>query len=129
MEIFERVRQLRKNLKMSQERFGAVLGVNRDVIKNIELNCLARPEQKLSLIKLMCKEFNVNEDWLLHGTEPMFAEPESFVLDEYVKQRGLSDLELSILKAYFDIDPETRQSLVQHFTESFLKNNLTSEQE
>ena len=63
MEMHERIRDLRKNhLKMSQTVFGDRLGVSRDVIKNIELNTLARPDQKLSLIKLMCKEFNVNEE-------------------------------------------------------------------
>ena len=72
MEVYERIRDLRKNyLHLSQAAFGEKLGVSRDVIKNIELNALARPEQKLSLIKLICKEFSVNEDWILNGTEPM----------------------------------------------------------
>jgi len=116
MELHERIRELRKNyLKMSQTAFGEKLGVSRDVIKNIELNVLARPEQKLSLIKLMCKEFNVNEDWLLNGNGPMFAEPDTFSLDEFMKQRGSTELETQILKAYFTLDPSLRQTLVKHF--------------
>lgn len=67
MEIYERIRELRRELKMSQSDFGLRLGVNRDVINNIENNRLARPDQKLSLVKLMCKEFGVNEQWLLTG--------------------------------------------------------------
>ena len=74
MEVYERIRELRKNhLRLSQTDFGDRLGVSRSVIKNIELNALARPDQKLSLIKLICKEFSVNEDWLLNGNEPMFV--------------------------------------------------------
>lgn len=73
MEMHERIRELRKNyLHLSQTQFGEKLGVSRSVIKNIELNTLARPEQKLSLIKLMCKEFNVREEWLINGTGDMF---------------------------------------------------------
>ena len=99
MEIYERIRELRKNyLHLSQADFGDKLGVSRSVIKNIELNALARPDQKLSLIKLICKEFSVNEDWLLSGTE----------------------LELQIVKTYFDLDPNTRKMLINHFV-----NNLT----
>ena len=50
MEIYERIRELRKNhLKMSMEAFGKRLGVSRDTINNIELNRLARPDQKMSL--------------------------------------------------------------------------------
>ena len=74
MEIHERIKELRKNyLKMSQTAFGERLGVSRSVINNIELNALARPDQKLSLYKLICSEFNVSEDWLLNGTGDMFA--------------------------------------------------------
>lgn len=69
MDIFDRVRYLRKNkLNLSQEEFGKRLGVSRSVIKNMELNILARPDQKEPLIKLICKEFNVNEDWLRTGS-------------------------------------------------------------
>lgn len=78
METYERVKELRKNfLKMSQTAFGQRLGVSRDVIKNIELNALAKPEQKLSLLKLICKEFSVSEEWLLNGTGEMFASNEA----------------------------------------------------
>lgn len=116
MEMYERIKDLRKNhLKLSQEAFGERLGVSRSVINNIERNALARPDQKLSLIKLICKEFSVNEDWLLNGNDPMFIEPDTFSLDEFVKQRGATDLELQIVKTYFDLDPDTREMLVDHF--------------
>lgn len=58
---------------MSMDAFGARLGVSRDVINNIEHNRLARPDQKISLIKLMCKEFSVNEEWILNGEGDMFV--------------------------------------------------------
>ena len=75
MEMFERVRQLRKEeLHLSQEEFGKQLGVSRSVIANIELNVLARPEQKDPLILLICKTFNVNEKWLRSGEGEMYVQ-------------------------------------------------------
>ena len=62
---------------MSQEAFAERLGVSRSVIKNIELNALARPDQKLSLYKLICSEFNISEEWLLNGTGDMYASNEA----------------------------------------------------
>lgn len=116
MEMYERIRELRKSyLKMSQTDFGEALGVSRSVIKNIELNALARPDQKLSLIKLICKEFNVNEEWLLNGSEPMIIEPDVFSLDDFVKSHGMTDFELEIVKTYFELDPDIRTTLVNHF--------------
>lgn len=119
MEMHDRIKELRKkHLKMTQEEFGQRLGVTRDTIGNIELNRLARPDQKLSLIKLMCKEFNVNEEWVLNGTGPMFVQPETFSLDSFVKERGMSERELRILKRYFALDPKTRQEALSYFLDN-----------
>lgn len=119
MEMHERIKELRKNhLNLSQEAFGERLGVSRSVINNIERNALARPEQKLSLIRLMCKEFNVNEEWVLNGTGPMFVQPETFSLDSFVKERGMSERELRILKRYFALDPKTRQEALSYFLDN-----------
>ena len=116
MEMHDRIRELRKkHLHLSQTEFGEKLGVSRSVIKNIELDALARPDQKLSLIKLMCKEFSVSEDWLLNGTEPMFVEPETFSLDQFVRERGGTDLEIEIVKAYFDLDKDARLAAINYF--------------
>lgn len=116
MEMHDRIRELRKNhLNLSQEAFGERLGVSRSVINNIERNALARPDQKLSLIRLMCKEFNVREEWILNGTGPMLVHPDTFSLDSFVKDRGMSDLELRILKRYFALDPKTRQDALSYF--------------
>ncbi|MCI8284272.1 MAG: helix-turn-helix transcriptional regulator [Firmicutes bacterium] len=128
MEVYERIKYLRKfHLKLSQAAFGEKLGVNRDVINNIENNRLARPEQKLSLIKLMCKEFNINEEWLLNGTEPMEIQPSNFSLDDFIKENSTSDSEynilLDIMKAYFDIDANVRKGLVEHFKNQIINSN------
>ena len=116
MEMHDRIRELRKkHLHLSQTEFGERLGVSRSVIKNIELDALARPDQKLSLIKLMCKEFSVSEEWLLNGTEPMFVQPDTFSLDQYVRDHGGTDLEIEIVKAYFDLDKDARLAAVNYF--------------
>lgn len=67
MEIYDRIKQIRKENNLSQTAFGERLGVTRSVINNIENNRLARPDQKASLIKLISKEFSINEEWLLTG--------------------------------------------------------------
>lgn len=116
MELHQRIRKLRKEyLHMSQTDFGEQSGVSRSVIKNIELNALAKPEQKLSLMKLICKEFSVNEEWLINGTEPMFAEPDTFILDDFAKSHGATELEPEIIKAYFELEPDIRKKLADHF--------------
>lgn len=75
IEIYERIKYLRKEvLNMSQEKFGAELGVNRDVINNIERNRLKKPEQKEPLYQLTCTKFDINEEWLRTGEGDMFVQ-------------------------------------------------------
>ncbi|MBS7209443.1 MAG: helix-turn-helix transcriptional regulator [Lachnospiraceae bacterium] len=73
MNIGERIEILRKDLSMSRRVFGERLGVSESVIVNIEYDRLKRPEQKESLYKLICREFNVNENWLRTGEGDMFV--------------------------------------------------------
>lgn len=75
MEISDRIKLIRKeHLKLSQEKFGEILGVKRDVINNIENNRLKNPEQKEPLYRLICSKFDINEEWLRTGTGKMEKE-------------------------------------------------------
>ena len=70
-DINQRILTLRKNLKLSQTDFGKPLGVSRGVIKNIDENVVDASTKPL-LIQQICKEFNVDKDWLLTGEGEMF---------------------------------------------------------
>lgn len=112
MEIYERIRELRKELRLSQSQFGERLGVSRSVIKNIELNALAKPEQKLSLYKLICSEFKVSEDWLLHGKGKMYASDEdeySVLIDQIME--GEDEFAKSVFKSFAKLDVEDWEAL------------------
>ncbi len=91
-QLGERVKTLRKqHLNLSQNEFGNILGVSRDVIANIELNRLSTPLQNKSLLKLICIEFNVNEEWLKSGNGEIFKQ--SLNVNDY-------DDELKLLHMY-----------------------------
>ncbi len=70
-EINQRIRELRKELGVSQDAFAARIGMTRGAITNIELNKL---EPKELLIPLICKEFGCNEEWLRTGEGQMFQD-------------------------------------------------------
>ena len=60
----ERVRDVRKAKEMSMEQFGEKLGVQKSAISKIENGTRGLTEQ---MLKSICREFNVNEDWLRTG--------------------------------------------------------------
>lgn len=116
MEMHERIKELRKEyLHLSQTEFGERLGVSRSVINNIERNALARPDQKLSLIKLMCSVFDVNEEWIVNGTEPMFVKTPSSTMEQLKKEFGLDDFSYNLVYQYLKLDTEQRQTVRDFF--------------
>lgn len=79
MTINERVKQIRlsdelnQKEKMTMEKFGARLGVRKAAISDIESGRNNLTERMFNSI---CREFNVNPEWLKNGTGPMFKEEE-----------------------------------------------------
>lgn len=65
----ERVKELRKFLGLSGEKFGERIRVAKSTISNIENGNRSVTEQQ---IKLICTEFNVSEEWLRNGVGDMF---------------------------------------------------------
>ena len=117
IETHERVKFIRKFFKLSQEEFGKKLGVTRDVIGNIELNRLAKPEQKLSLLKLICSVFSVNEDWLIDGVGEMFDETKESYIESLAQQYNLDDMDRKILQTYIDL-PDAHRTIIKNYIRS-----------
>lgn len=69
--INTRIAVLRKELDLSMEKFGNIIGVTKSSINNIEKG-VNNPSERT--IKLICREFNVNQDWLVNGNGSMFVE-------------------------------------------------------
>lgn len=103
MEIHERIREFRESQKLSRDAFGERIGVSRDVIANIELNRLARPEQKEPLYKLICKEFHLNEKWLMTGEGELFNEE----ANEDIYTRAAAEID--------EKDPLARQAIIKYW--------------
>lgn len=64
MEQGERIKTIRKSLKLTMEQFGKRIGVTKSTISNIENGNRNATDH---MIKSICREFNINEDWLRTG--------------------------------------------------------------
>mgnify|MGYP000439620912 CR=1 FL=1 len=97
----ERMKELRKNLNLTQQELADQLHIKRTNIANYESG-LSSPTD--SVIALICREFNVSEEWLRNGTGEMFIpmsldeEIASFIgdiqsdIEENFKKRFISAL-------------------------------------
>lgn len=108
----ERIKTIRINAGLTQQQFADRIKVKRNTVATYEMG---RSIPSDSAIALICREFGVNENWLRNGIEPIYISSTTFNLDEFVKSRGASDLELDIMKAYFDLEPDVRKMIIEHF--------------
>lgn len=114
----ERVKELRKALGLSGEKFGEPLGVKRSAISDIENGRNNLTEQMIKLISLT---YNVNEEWLRTGEGEMFKNTTDLSLDDIVKSNSIDDLEIEIIKTYFALDKDLRKKALNHFRDKFSK--------
>lgn len=122
MEVYERIKYIRKKeLNMTQEEFGQALGVSRSVIANIEYNRLARPEQKEPIIKLICKQFHINESWLRTGEgEPFAYNLEEDEFSSYAAEIDRNDPRLKQAILYYKKLSEKDKKLFWDFVDRFV---------
>lgn len=67
----ERLKIIRLKLKLTQEDMGTKIGVTNATISRLEKGVNNFTERMITSI---CREFNVNEEWLRHGTGEMFIQ-------------------------------------------------------
>jgi transcriptional regulator with XRE-family HTH domain len=67
-ELNERIRKLRRLMKLTQADFATRFGVTRDIVASWENG---RVEPSEAIVRLVCREFGVNYAWLKNGDEPI----------------------------------------------------------
>ncbi|MFQ8778293.1 MAG: helix-turn-helix domain-containing protein [Roseburia sp.] len=112
----ERIRLLRKQLGLTLEKFGEHLGVSKVAISRIE-NGINNVTDQMS--RSICREFNVNEEWLRNGTGEMFVVPEdetAAIVSDLLESRNnqFYDLILDIVKTYQTLSPMD-QEIIKNF--------------
>ena len=115
MDIYERIKQVRKNMNLTQEAFGERLGVSRSVIKNIDCKLVA---PKPLFIEHLCEVFNINKEWLVSGVGDMFIQVPNTLLDELAKMHNLNDVEKAIIETFISLSPESRRGVIDYITKA-----------
>lgn len=112
----DRLRLLREEMGLSRAAFGQRIGVSGDVVNNLERG---RVEIKEHIVKLICSEFSINEEWLRNGTgERKIATP-SGVMEQLKKEFNLDDFAYNFVYEYLKLD-ESKRSAVRDFFYSVL---------
>ena len=110
----DRIKKLRKSLDMTQQDFADRIGVKRNTIGQYEIG---RNEPIETVINLICREFNVNEEWLRYGEGEMFNPAPTDVLDQLAEKYRLSNSDYIMIEKFVNLRPEVRQNIYDYFRE------------
>ena len=104
MDIFERVRYIRKNESpsMSQTKFGESIGLSRDMVNNIENKRVVPTDAILQLISM---KYKYNFEWVKFGEGPERLDvSDDEVVDELMA--GSNEYARSVMKAFAKLGDE-----------------------
>lgn len=111
LSIEDRVLLIREKKELSQEEFGERIGVTKSTISLIERK-LRNPSERV--IRDICREFNVNEDWLRNGTGEMFIEvPEEAEFEAAAAELSKNNdvLAMQAVIQYWKLDEASREAV------------------
>lgn len=122
----QRVRMLRKELDLTLEKFAKPLGVGKTAISNIENESRNLTDQ---MIISICREYNVNEEWLRSGEgEPFKRLSKEEEIASYVEdllsdgtENPLYEIILDIMRTYSELTPKS-QEVLRDFSRGLLDN-------
>lgn len=104
----ERVLEIRKALGLTMDKFGEKLGVQKSAISKVEKDKVNLSDQ---MVRAICREYNVNYDWLMDEKGEMFSDLPQTVLDELCVQYDLDDLDRFIVELYIGLPKNVRDGI------------------
>lgn len=104
-----RILKIRKDSKLNQEDFGLRLNLTKNYISLIETGNRIPSDRTISDI---CREFNVNEDWLKNGTGDMYKEKDGSFSELLVElEDSDDDFIKSLITVYMGLGEDSKSAL------------------
>lgn len=100
----ERVKEIRKSLGLTLEKFGERLGVGKTAISNIEKGNRNLTEQMTISI---CREYNVDYAWLTQGDGEMFVDSDDDIMETIDRiMLGENEFHKNLFKTFARLDED-----------------------
>lgn len=100
----ERIREVRKTLGLTLEKFGEKIGMKKNSVSQIENGKNSVTEQ---VVKSICREFNVDYIWLTTGDGEMFVDTDDDFIERIDRiMIGEDDARKNLFKALLEASDE-----------------------
>ena len=110
----KRLKKLRKALDLTQSAFADRIGMKQNTIATYEMGRSVPSDQA---IRSICREFDVNEEWLRNGAGEMFKPSPSSALDALAAEYNLDHGSYIAIEKFLKLSPELREGMISYFRE------------
>lgn len=105
--IHERIKHLREDiLNINQNEMSIRIGMKQGSLSDIERKRTKTVTDRV--INDICREFNVNEDWLRCGQGDIIVETKESFISGLSKQYDLDNLDIALLESYISLTVKDR---------------------
>ncbi|MFQ6794710.1 MAG: helix-turn-helix domain-containing protein [Thomasclavelia sp.] len=114
----ERVRYIRKDKKLTLEKFGEKIGLKKNSLSQIENGKNDLTEQNK---KAICREFYVNYAWLSEGIGDIYINIGETLINKLAGEFQLSQVQIKMIEAIMKLDDEQINMFSKFFGFEVLK--------
>ena len=107
----ERIKEIRKVLDLTLDKFGEKLGVTKQTVSRIENGVNNVTDQ---MARSVCREYNVNYDYLMYGEGEMFDDLPQTIVDELCVQYDLNDFDKALVEMYVSLPAASRERIKEY---------------
>ena len=111
----KRIKQIRRELGLTQAEFASRIGLKQNSIALIESGKRNISNQAILSI---CREFGVSEEWLRYGTGEAFVPNVDDELEALVKRYGLSSADKVLIERYMSLKADSRETIINFITDA-----------
>lgn len=115
----DRIKKIRKDAELTQKEFAERLGLKQNTVATYEMGRIGVSD---AVIISICREFNINEDWLRTGTGEMYIQPnpdDRYACNVGKLQRADDETIIRWVNAIAETNPEVLKQI-----EEFMKKIL-----
>ena len=109
-----RITSIRRYFGLSMEAFGSRIGLTKSMVSRMESGNNQPTERTLISI---CREFNVNEEWLRTGAGEMLLPESTDILSQLAAEYHLSRGAYIAVEKFVKLKPEIQTEILNYFTE------------
>lgn len=104
-----RFKEIREAFSITQQQFADKINLSRNFVAQIEMGTKIPSERT---IKDICREFNINEEWLTDGIGEMKKTADR-KLSGYLSEIATGDDEFiqNLIEVYMELDPTSKEAL------------------